>query len=96
MKKYANKTNAVFHIVNDYYGLSEELSELAATMSPMSSQITHGIYFAVFDGPYSGCYYSYSDACEAAWYSTEVVETYKKLTAAKHALFVYKKKNGVG
>jgi len=50
-----------------------------------------GTYYTVFDGSYAGYYQNYEDACEAAWYSTEIVRTYNKYESAKHALKVYKK-----
>jgi len=97
MKDYTTNTNSVVNTIKDYYGVSDELSGFTnASIKSLPSHCTNGTYYTVFDGPYSGCYYSYSDACEAAWHSTELVGIYKKLTSAKHALHVYKKKNVVG
>ncbi len=94
MTNYTTKPNSVVRTTN--HETSDELYvPLYTTIKFIPTYITNSTYYTVFDGPYSGCYYSYSDACEAAWHSTELVGTYKKLTSAKYALSAYKKKNGV-
>lgn len=93
MKHYLTKTNAATRIAKDYYGVSAETLGVATiSISQMPISRTNATYYTVFDGPYAGWYHSYNDACEAAWYSNEIVGIHKNLANAKYALKVYKKK----